>query len=324
MIIDMHHHALPKRALDLVAGDDVYRVQVNGRSWHGGNHVDFEIKPEFTDTDAKLASLDRLGFDAAIVSVMPPLFYYELDEGPAVALCDAVNHGLREMAAEAPGRLWWMADVPLQHPARAIEMLEEAAQAGAVGVEIGTSVAGRRLDEAEFDDFWSAAARLRLPVQIHPDVTYDRIQALAPYYLSNILGFPFETTLTIVRLIAAGVLDRHPELRVVLMHGGGFFPYQAGRLRHGRLVRPELAQTPRDPWEYFGQITVDGLTHDAQALAYLISRVGVDNVGLGTDLPFDMAPSDPLGQAEAAVPDAHDRAMFLGENARRLYRLAPE
>ena len=140
-----------------------------------------------------------------------------------------------------------MAHVPLQDPRLAAEMLERAASDGAVGVDVGTSIAGRRLDEPEFDAFWTAAERARLPVEIHPDFTYDRHPALAPYYLSNVVGLPLETTLAIARLIAAGVLDRHPDLRVVVLHAGGFLPYQAGRLRHARTVRPELAASPADP-----------------------------------------------------------------------------
>ncbi len=322
VIVDLHHHALPREALDLFARDPVYRVQMDGMCWHGGNHVDFVVRPEFVDVDSKLAQLDALRIDAAIVSGIPPLFYYELDPKPAGAICEAVNRGLAKMAAASGGRLWWMAHVPLQDPRGAAEMLERAASDGAVGLHVGTSIAGRRLDEPEFDVFWTAAERARLPVEIHPDFTYDRHAGLAPYYLSNVVGLPLETTLAIARLIAAGVLDRHPDLRVVLLHAGGFFPYQAGRLRHACTVRPELAESPADPWAYFGQITVDAITHDVDALAYLVSRVGVDNVALGTDLPFDMAPADPVGAVEAALGASSDAfRKVTQENAARLYRL---
>jgi aminocarboxymuconate-semialdehyde decarboxylase len=321
MNIDVHQHALPERALDLFKRDPVYGVTIDGRTWQGGNHVDFTVKPEFTDTAAKLAQMDALDLDAGIVSGIPPLFYYELDAGAGAAICAANNLGLKEMAAESGGRLWWMAHVPLQDPKRAATMVEEAAADGAVGLHVGTSIAGRRLDEPDFDVFWQAAARAGLPVEIHPDFTYDRHPALSPYYLNNVVGLPLETTLTIERLICAGVLDRHPDLRIVLLHAGGFFPYQAGRLRHAHTVRPELADSPADPWTYFGQVVVDAITHDPEALRYLISRVGADNVLLGTDLPFDMAPPDPMGLVRAATDDPEILDKVAGANATRLYGL---
>lgn len=323
MIVDVHQHALPREALDLFARDPVYRVEMDGMGWHGGNHVDFLVRPEFVDLEAKLAQLDALRIDAAIVSGIPPLFYYELDPEPGAAICAAVNRGLAEMAAASGGRLWWMAHVPLQDPRAAADAVEQVAADGAVGLHVGTSIAGRRLDEPEFDVFWAAAERAGLPVELHPDFTYDRHPALAPYYLANVVGLPFETTLAIERLIAAGVLDRHPDVRVVVLHGGGFFPYQAGRLRHARTVRPELAESPADPWASFGQIAVDTITHDVQALRYLVSRVGAGNVVLGTDLPFDMAPADPVGAIEEALGAGTDEFRAVtADNAARLYRLS--
>ena len=322
MFIDVHHHAVPRPALELVGRDPVYRVEVNGRSWRGGNHVDFEVAPEFIETEAKLAQLDGLGIHGAIVSAMPPLFYYEIGADAGAALCEAINAGLAEMSAESGGRLWWIANVPLQDPARAVDTLHEAAREGAVGAHIGTSIAGRRLDEPELDVFWAAAAEAGLPVEIHPDFTYDRVPALAPYYLANVIGLPLETTIAIERLICAGVLDRHPGLRLVFLHGGGFFPYQAGRLRHARTVRPELAEAPVDPWSYAGQIVIDTITHDPQALAYLISRMGADNVVLGTDIPFDMAPPDPVGLLRAGAGGDPTVMRKVGAaNAARLWRL---
>ena len=320
MRIDVHNHAIPERAIELLRGDRTYGVDVDGYTWRGGHHVDFEVTPSFRDPGTKLADLEERGIEAAVVSVSPPLFYYELDVEPAAAICAASNEGLAELCAHDPDRLHWMAHVPVQFPELAIETLEREIANGCVGVEIGSSIGGARLDAPEFEPFWAGVERLRLPVMIHPDFSYDPIPSLAPYYLGNIIGLPLETTLTIERMIAAGVLTRHPELRVVLVHAGGYFPYQAGRLRHGRTVRPELAESPPDPWEFLGQLHFDVITHDREALAYLVSRVGVENVVLGTDLPFDMALPDPVRAVEAAV--GKDQARTITElNPARLYGL---
>jgi len=299
---DVHNHVIPPPVLELFGDFPAFDVEIRNDRWQGGNHVDFDLNPAFLGVDAKLAELDENEIDRAVLSAAPPLFYYELGIDLAEPLCEAVNRGLREFHAAAPDRLLWMAHVPMQSPSNAVRMLEAAAvEDGCVGVEIGSSIAGRRLDELEFEPFWDAAEELSLPVMIHPDLTYTALEAIKPYYLGNVIGMPLETTITVERLIAAGVFSRHPDLRVLLVHGGGYFPYQGGRLKHAATVRPELADSPPDPWTFVNQLWFDVITHDEQALAYLVSRVGADRVVLGTDLPFDMALRDPLLCIERSV-----------------------
>ena len=191
-----------------------------------------------------------------------------------------------------------------------------------MGVEIGTSAAETPLDDPSLEVFWDAAARLGTPVMLHPAYV-PKHPRLQDYYLENVIGFPLETTIALERLICAGVLDRHPELRVVGLHAGGYFPWQAGRLRHARTVRPELADSPTDPWSYLGQILLDPITHDADALRYLVAKVGAENLVLGTDLPFDMATPDPLGALRAAL-DEETVAQITERNPAELYRFTTE
>jgi aminocarboxymuconate-semialdehyde decarboxylase len=316
--IDVHNHAMPEAALELLRREPLYGVTLTGRQWSGGKHVDFEIAPSFVEPAAKLDELTAKGLEAAVVSVAPPLFYYHVAVGPGEAMARAVNEGLAALCEAAPERLRWLATVPMQDPDRAAVVLAEAATAGCVGVEIGTAVVERRLDEVEFEPFWAAAESLELPVTLHPAYTEGINPALAPFYFENVLGFPFDTTIAIERLICAGVLDRHPELRLVLLHGGGFFPYQAGRLRHARTVRPELAEAPVDPWAYLDRLSFDSITHDPLALGYLIGRVGSGRVVMGTDLPFDMATPEPMELLRAAVDE--DVARTIAErNPAALY-----
>ena len=317
--IDVHNHAMPERALDLLRRDPVYGVTLEGRRWSGGLHVDFEIVPSFVEPEGKLAELDSKGLDGAVVSVAPPLFYYHLDaDAGGEAMSRATNQGLAEFCEADPGRLRWLATVPMQDPYRALGVLEEAVAAGAVGVEIGTAVAGRRLDEAEFAPFWSGVERIGVPVTLHPAYG-ERNPSLDDYYLENVLGFMFETTVTVERMIVAGVFDRHPRLRLVLVHGGGYFAFHAGRLRHARTVRPELRSAPADPFAYLDRLSFDIITHDPKALAFLIDRVGVDRVVMGTDLPFDMAPPDPMALLRDAAPDEATVRAVSEINPARLY-----
>jgi aminocarboxymuconate-semialdehyde decarboxylase len=316
--IDVHNHAMPETALELLRREPLYGVTLTGRRWSGGKHVDFEIAPSFVEPEAKLDELAAKGLEAAVVSVAPPLFYYHVDVGSGEAMARAVNDGLATFCEASPERLRWLATVPMQDPDRAAVVLEEAATAGCVGVEVGTAVVERRLDEIGIEPFWAAAEALRLPVTLHPAYTEGINPALAPFYFENVLGFLFDTTIAIERLICAGVLDRHPGLSLVLLHGGGFFPYQAGRLRHARTVRPELAEAPADPWAYLGRLFFDIITHDPLALEYLVRRVGPDRVVMGTDLPFDMATPEPMELLQAAVDD--DVARTIAErNPAALY-----
>jgi aminocarboxymuconate-semialdehyde decarboxylase len=201
-----------------------------------------------------------------------------------------------------------------------VSVLGEAVEAGAVGVEVGTCIAGRRLDEEDYEPFWSAAERLQTPVLLHPAFNEANC-GLEPFYFQNVIGNQLETTITIERLIASGVLSRHPDVTVVLVHGGGYFPFQAGRLKHATTVRAELRHAPADPWSFFGQVVVDTLTHDAQTLRHLISRVGRGNVVMGTDSPFDMSTPEPMTML-SAVADEETVQAITEDNIVRIYRLS--
>ena len=321
MRIDVHNHAIPERALDLVRSEPAYRTRVED-GWFQRGGASFRIAPSFRDPRAKLAELEAKGLDAAVVSAAPPLFFYDVDAEAGEALCRATNDGLREFAAAHPDRYRWMAHVPLAAPERAAAVLREAVAAGAVGVEVGTSIAGRRLDEEDFEPFWTAAEALGVPVMLHPAYN-EANRGLDPFYLQNVIGNLLETTIAGERLICAGVLDSHPRLRVLLVHGGGYYPFQAGRLRHAATVRPELDSAPRDPLAYRGQVLVDTITQDVESLRFLLHRMGAENVVLGTDLPFDMATPEPVAELEAAA-DAGTVRTVAEHNPARLFGFAAD
>jgi aminocarboxymuconate-semialdehyde decarboxylase len=316
--IDVHNHVLPQSAVEVMRGDPGYGMQIEGDQLTGGNHPLFPWSPSFHDPEAKVAELESKGLDGAVLSTAPPLFFYNLDQHRGERISRATNQGLKDFAAAHPDRFRWMATLPMADPGRVPAFLEEAVADGAVGVEVGTNIAGRRLDEAEYEPFWAAAERLGVPVLIHPAFNEDN-RGMSDFYFQNVIGNQLETTIAIERLIASGVLDRHPGVRVVLVHAGGYYPFQAGRLRHARTVRVELEDSPTDPWKYFGQVVVDTITHDTGTLRHLVSRVGRDNVVMGTDLPFDMATPKPMKMLEAAA-DAETVRMIAETNPTKLYR----
>ena len=319
MYVDVHNHVIPDELIALARRDSRLGFEVTGGTWQGRHHVPFPLHNDIRDPKENLADLTARGVWGAVVSPAPVAFCYDLEPGLAAEACRVTNAGMAQFCEYAPDRLHWLANLPMQAPALAAKVYQEAAAAGAVGVAMGTSIAGRRLDEPEFSPFWSEADRAGLPVLIHPAFNCAH-PALEQWYLQNAIGNPLETTIVVERLICAGVLDRYPALKLVLMHGGGFLPYQAGRLVHARQVRPELADAPVNAWDYFGRLYFDTITHDAQALRYLVSRVGVDQVVLGTDLPFDMALADPVGFLAGALDEAQIGTVAV-TNPRRLFGL---
>jgi aminocarboxymuconate-semialdehyde decarboxylase len=318
--IDIHNHVIPQASMDLMVRERVYGIHLEN-GWVSGAHTSgLRWTPAYFDPEGKLAELEKHGLEAAVLSGAPNLFYYELAPEPAEMICAATNRGLAQLCAAKPDRLWWLAMLPMQLPERAPQVLEESHAAGAVGVHIGTSVCGRPIDAPDYEPFWAAAERLDMVVMVHPAYNASH-PALGDWYLGNTIGNLLETTVMLERLICSGVLDRHPKVRVLAVHGGGAFPYTAGRLRHARSIRPELNGTPENPWAYVGQVVFDTITHDVAALSYLVARAGHANVMLGTDLPFDMATQDPVGELEKASGDIH-LAELVGGNAQRIFKLA--
>ncbi len=307
MKTDIHNHAVPDSVVRFFERESAFGLTVTGElQLRGGPEGEYELQPAFYDADAKIANLEDHGLEAAIVSVDPPFFYYDVGSNDGARLAELINEGLLEMCARRPDRLRWMATVPLQDPERAAAILREAESAGCVGVEIGTSTGERRLDDPVFEPFWAAAESLGLPVMLHP--AYQHVHpGFDGYHLTNVIGNMLETTIAIERLIMAGVLDRYPDLSVLIVHSGGYFAYQQGRLRHARTVRSYPDSAPKDPSDYFGRVRFDCLTHDREALGFLLSRVGVENVLMGTDLPCDMATPAPWAELVAVAGEARAR-----------------
>ncbi|MGH9107978.1 MAG: amidohydrolase family protein [Acidimicrobiales bacterium] len=320
MSVDVHNHVMPTEVLDLLRSEPSYGVTIGDDAvWRGAHHVPFLIDESFHDPAAKLAYMDERDVTAAVCSPPPTLFFYEVDDAAVDKLCQANNEGLARFCERGADRLHWLANLPMQNPDAAAAAYRGAVRDGAVGAAIGTSVAGRRLDGPEFEVFWAAATHLGLPVLIHP-AWNEPHAALDAYYLQNVIGNPLETTVMVERMICAGVLARHRNVRLILLHGGGYVPYQAGRLAHACTVRPEIAISADDVWDAFGQLYFDTITHDAAALRYLVERVGADRVVLGTDMPYDMSTDRPM-EALAEALDAGTAKAVADANPARLFGL---
>jgi aminocarboxymuconate-semialdehyde decarboxylase len=264
----------------------------------------------------------RRELDAAAISPPPQLFAYWVPAQIGERLARAVNNGLAEMRRAAPDRLLPLASLPMQDGARAARELERACgELGLRGAALCTHVNGVDLDRSELGAVFAAAERLDVPLFLHPQNAGDPTR-LQDYHLWNLVGFMMETATAAARLILSGVFERYPRLKVVLAHGGGFLPYQLGRLDHGHKVRRDLnARLPKPPTAYLGNIFCDSLTHDGRALRFLIDRIGADHVVLGTDHPFDMGCDTPVETVRALrLPEREENAI-IGGTLQRLLKL---
>jgi aminocarboxymuconate-semialdehyde decarboxylase len=271
------------------------------------------------DLERRIADMDRMGVNRQVLSVPPFTFFYDQEASLAVETCEVQNNRIAEILKEREGRFFGLAAVPLQAPRLAAAELERAVGLGLHGAEICTNVAGRNLDEPDLDAFWSKASSLNVPILLHPH-NVAAMDRLGKYYLNNLIGNPLDTTIAIASLIFGGVLDRFPELKLCVVHGGGYFPYQWGRLEHGYHVRTEPhVNSAKPPREYLDRFAFDTITHSPGALEYLVQVFGSSRVLLGTDYPFDMGLADPLPVVQSLTSITEDeKAAILGGNAARL------
>jgi aminocarboxymuconate-semialdehyde decarboxylase len=323
--VDFHCHLLTLAAEALVAdrpekrAEPALMLSAVGAESVAHNHAVMLPKafPKLTRLEDRLADMDAMGVDMQVLSPSPSQYYYWADPDLARQLVRTQNEHVAETCARHPDRLVGLGTLALQHPELAAEQLRDAVKRlGLKGVEISTAVNDRELGARELAPFWSAAEALGAIVFIHPfGTTLGR--RVSSYYLNNIIGQPLETTLALSHLIFGGVLDRHPGLKIVAAHGGGYLPSYCGRSNHGHAVRPEAqAAAKQAPIEYLRRIWFDTLVYESQGLRHLIDVVGASQLVVGSDYPFDMGHEDPRGLV-AATPGLSDaeRAAILGGNA---------
>jgi aminocarboxymuconate-semialdehyde decarboxylase len=322
--IDLHSHVIPPTFLEALKADpDRYKLRVEERDGRTfiirGSHAG-PLADEFHDVDAKVAKMDRLGLDVSYISAGPPAFGYWLPPDIGLEVAGLVNDGIAQMVAKHPTRLQGMASLPMQDPDAAIAELERARKAyGFRMVETGTSVEGELLAAPKFRPVLKTIEQLGMSLFTHPYQCIAR-GGMDGYYLGNFIGYPLDTTIMAANLIFSGALDDCPDLRILLPHAGGFLPYQIGRFEHGFEVRPEARQNLKhSPLEYRRRFWYDSLAHLPQSVRHLVDTVGADRVVIGTDCPFDMADSDPVGHIEQ-IPRLTDdeRDWIHGRSAQAL------
>jgi aminocarboxymuconate-semialdehyde decarboxylase len=300
--------------LPLMFGSDLTR-EVNQRQLA-------TIRPKMQSIAQRLADMDRMGVDIQAMSVAPYQMSYwaEPDVGRTVAR--TINDDLAEVAAGTPDRFVPLGTVPLQDTTAAVEELQRCVDdLGFKGLEIATHVEGEELSSPRLRPFWAKVEERDIAVFIHP-VGHTHPERLNHHYLLNIVGHPLESTLAVSNLIFGGVLEDHPELKIVVAHGGGYLAAYPARMDHAYRAREDVRDgVPLPPGEYLRRLHFDTMVFEPDQLRFLIDRYGAEHVLLGTDYPYDMGEDDPVGLVERAKLDDSQRDLICGGNAARLLGL---
>ena len=326
MVFDVHAHAIPQQLLDALRSDDG-RCGVTVRSDDAGGEAIFvgerkagPVRQHLVDMQARLAAMDADGIDVQIVASWIGIQAYDLSAEQGGRWARLFNESLEAMIAEHPDRFLGLCNVPLQDADGAVAELRRAVGAGMAGAEIATSFDGRELDDPSLEPFWAAAEELQCILLLHPDLSLPG-RKNARYFLNNLVGNGAETTIAISHMLFGGVLERHPELRLCLSHGGAHLPYQAGRLDHGFRAAPKLTATSTTqlPSDQLKRLYYDTVTHSPEALRFLLDFAGAEHVVLGSDYPFEMGQPDPVNFVrELAGLSDEDAERIVSGNLQRL------
>ena len=322
-VIDVHTHMFTAQWLELLRKEGgKYNIQTrpDGQNevFRGNTPVVIPQKGHF-DWELRIQHMDKAGIDISVVSLTCPNVYW----GNEAVSCQAAreaNDNVAEAQSRYPDRIRWFTSLPWEYPERAIEELERTCRNGASGVMVLANVAGRSLTDPMFAPIWAAIDQRGLPVLVHPcGPPGVDFMDMTKFDLSWSVGFMFDTTLAITRMIFEGFFDQYPNLKVIASHGGGTLPYLVGRFEKGDEVEiPSRRQMKRKPTDYLRHIYYDTITYNPGALQYLISVVGPSQVMFGTDWPHQVHDTQGAFANTALLPEAQMQAIRSG-NALKVF-----
>ena len=267
----------------------------------------------------RIADLDAMGLDMQAVLPPPPQCYYTVPLDIAVKATRVLNDGIAEYCGQRPDRFVGLGSVPMADAGEAVRELERCmGPLGFRGVQILTNIAGKELSDPKFAAFWKRAEELGALVVIHPN-GFTHAERMTRFYFNNVVGNPLETTLALHYLIFDGVLERHPKLKLLAVHGGGYLAAYSGRIDHAWGARSDShGALPHAPSTYLRRVYFDTVVFTPHQLAELVRLFGVDKIVMGTDYPFDMADYDPIGHVVGTGFDAATTAAICGGTAKKL------
>jgi aminocarboxymuconate-semialdehyde decarboxylase len=297
--IDMHTHILPKvmpnwtekfgygKFIHLEHQEDGTANMMQGGQFFRN------IQENCWDENIRITDYESYSTKVQVVCTIPVMFSYWAKTTDCVSLSQFLNDHIAELVQRYPKNYIGLGSIPMQDTEQAIKELERIKSIGLVGIQIGSNINDENLSEEKFFPIFEACERLSLAVMVHPWQMMG-FDSMKKYWLPWLVGMPAETSRAACSLIFGGVLERLPNLRICFSHAGGSFLPTIGRIEHGYNCRPDLVaiDNPINPREYLGKFWVDSITHDLDALKYILKLQGSNRVCLGSDYPF------PLGDLE--------------------------
>lgn len=275
-----------------------------------------EVTDQVWSPEKRIEDMDKEGVDIQVLSPIPVTFSYWAEPAKAEEFSKIQNDGIAETVKENPDRFIGLGTVPMQDTETSIREMERCIfELGLKGIEIGTNVNGKNLDNPDFAEFFEMAEKWNVPLFIHPWETLGRDRFPRHNFMYTV-GMPSETALAAASLINGAVMEKHPNLKVCFAHGGGSFPYILPRLDQGWNVWPDIRRTEYPPSFYAKKFYFDGLVYDPMNLNYLIERFGYKKVVMGSDYPFLLRENPPgkIIDNTLSLTD-EQRAAILGGNA---------
>jgi aminocarboxymuconate-semialdehyde decarboxylase len=325
-IIDIHTHMMSEAWLTMLEEKGAPHYSI--KHIKGGHQAIHEQGAPFLTLTAgmldyrlRLKSMDQAGVDLAIVSLTCPSVYWGSAEDSTRA-AQVINDDMRAAQCAYPDRIRFLATLPWQYPQLAVRELERACAAGTVGVMVLANIRGRHLTDPHFEPIWNAIDARCLPVLVHPTNPPGHGEMdLMRYSLIATIGFVYDTTLAITRMVMDGFLERYPNLKIIAVHGGGTIPYINGRIdKFFDLTAPPREKISIPPTEYFRRIFYDALVYQDNALQACIELAGPSHVLYGSDYPHQTGDmTGCLARINALPPDQRDA--IRGINAQRLFGL---
>lgn len=263
----------PDGAADMMKGDKFFRT-IQSNCWNEQERID-EYKTHHTQVQ--------------VVCTIPVMFSYWAKPKDCLELSMFLNDHIAEVVARNPKNYIGLGTVPMQDTDTAIKELHRLKSLGIPGIQIGSNINDKNLNDEAFFPIFEACQALDLAVMVHP-WNMMGMESMSKYWLPWLVGMPAETSRAACSMIFGGVHERLPNLRVCYSHAGGAFIGTIGRIEHGFNCRPDLVaiDNPVNPRTYLGKFWVDCITHDERALKYIIEHQGSKRVCLGSDYPFPL------------------------------------
>ena len=263
----------------------------------------------------RIQECDSTSVDVQVLSTIPVLFSYWAKDDEGLTLSKFLNNHIAEFVRDEPNRFIGLGTIPMQNTDLAIEEMDRCVnELKLPGIEIGSNVNGQNLSEDKFHPIFEHAEKIDCSIFVHPWEMMGQAD-MQKYWLPWLVGMPAETSRAICSIIFGGILDKYPALNIAFAHGGGAFPFTAGRVDHGFNIRPDLCAIDNEklPSSYLKHFYVDSLVHDEKVLSFLIDKLGENQIALGSDYPFPLGEHHPGKLIEGMdLPDSTKQRLLAG------------